>query len=89
MLLIFKHRKREEDAEPKSEIALALDELQDDVFETTHEEYGRAERVKRSPRRSDKVYVQRKNKFEATPRSSMNGNTVAILQGDGDGFCRR
>lgn len=84
-----KHRRREEEQEAKGEIALALDELQDDVFEATCEEYSRQERVKRSPRRSDKVYVQRKNRFEATPRASMNGNSVAILDGPGDGFCRR
>lgn len=84
-----KHRRREEEQEIKGEVALALDELQDDVFETTVEEYVRQERVKRSPRRADKVYVQRKNRFEATPRTSMNGNTVAILDGPNDGFCRR
>lgn len=85
-----KHRRRDEEVEVnKGEVALALDELQDDVFETTVEEYARQERVKRSPRRADKVYVQRKNRFEATPRTSINGNSVAVLDGTGDGFCRR
>lgn len=65
-----KHRKREEEIEPKSEIVVALEELQDDVFESMHDEACRADKIRRSPRRADKLYVQRKNRFELVARPS-------------------
>lgn len=65
-----KHRKREDEFDMRSnEITLALEELQDDVFEN-HVDDCRHEKIKKSPRKSDKVYVQRKNKFELTTRES-------------------
>lgn len=76
-----KHRKHE-DYEPKTDITLALEELQDDVFESLPDEYQRPDRVKRSPRRSDKLYVQKKNKFEVVPRPMEASAGRSILHGD-------
>lgn len=77
-----KHRKHE-DYEPKSDITLALEELQDDVFETLPDEYQRPDKIKKSPRRSDKLYVQKKNKFEVVPRPIERGGPGrSILHGD-------
>lgn len=68
-----KHRRKEEDFEPKNDITLALEELQDDVFENGVEELcngNRHEKVRRSPRKSDRLYVQKKNRFELVNRES-------------------
>lgn len=66
-----KHKKKEEEYEPRSEIAIALEELQDDVFENnTAEEFNRQEKPRRSPRKSERLYVQKKNKFELTNREN-------------------
>ncbi|KAF5292512.1 hypothetical protein FQR65_LT01658 [Abscondita terminalis] len=64
-----KHKKRDDDYEPKNEITLALEELQDDVFENGPDDFIRPERMKKSPRKTDKLYIQRKNRFEATSRN--------------------
>ncbi|KAJ8979192.1 hypothetical protein NQ317_016826 [Molorchus minor] len=60
--------------ELRNDVTVALEELQDDVFENGHEELNRPERMKRSPRRSDKLYVQKKNKFEVTPKPNSHLN---------------
>lgn len=62
-----KHKKRDEEFEPRNDITVALEELQDDVFEN-NEEFNKVEKVKKSPKKSEKVYVQKKNKFEAVSR---------------------
>ncbi|XP_056634583.1 uncharacterized protein LOC130443779 [Diorhabda sublineata] len=64
-----KHKKREEDYDLRNDIAVALEELQDDVFETTPEFNSKPDKMKKSPRKSDKLYIQKKTKFEVTPRS--------------------
>jgi len=52
-------------------VTLALEELQDDVFENTPEDFGnKIEKMKKSPRRSDKIYVQKKSRFEEVSRHS-------------------
>lgn len=52
-------------------MTLALEELQDDVFENTPEDFGnKIEKMKKSPRRSDKIYVQKKSRFEEVSRHS-------------------
>ncbi|XP_018564809.1 uncharacterized protein LOC108906126 [Anoplophora glabripennis] len=77
-----KHKKRDEDYELRNDITVALEELQDDVFESNHEEpSNKPERVRKSPRRSDKLYVQKKNKFEAVPKPP---NTYLSRQGAQD-----
>ncbi|XP_050295370.1 uncharacterized protein LOC126735429 [Anthonomus grandis grandis] len=64
-----KNRPREEEHQLKTDITLALEELQDDVFENTLEDFGnKAEKMKKSPRGSDKIYVQKKSRFEETNR---------------------
>lgn len=73
----------------KSELAVALEELQDDVFESTREDYGRPERIKKSPRKSDKVYVQKKNKFELTSRPSVNGSILSGAPEQDRSLCKR
>lgn len=73
-----KHKKRDDDYELKNDISVALEELQDDVFETNHEDISnKNDRVRKSPRRSDKMYVQKKNKFEVVSRSSTHLNRQA------------
>lgn len=68
-----KHKKRDDEYEVKNDITLALEELQDDVFENNHDEiFPKPERIKRSPRRADKVYVQKKNKFEYVGKQTNN-----------------
>ncbi|XP_018331204.1 uncharacterized protein LOC108741081 [Agrilus planipennis] len=67
-----KHRKRDEEFEPKTEITLALEELQDDVFENIPEDVAKLDKVRKSPKKSDKIYVQKKNKFEPTLRTELN-----------------
>lgn len=71
-----KHRKRDEDYEPKNEITLALDELQDDVFENPPDDFLRPERLKKSPRKSDKLYIQRKNKFEVSSKTDLTSTKI-------------
>ncbi|XP_022913502.2 transmembrane protein 237 [Onthophagus taurus] len=66
-----KHRKRDEEYEPKTEITLALEELQDDVFENNIEDFIRHEKVRKSPRKSDKMYIQKKNRFEPANKTSL------------------
>lgn len=62
---------RDEDYQAKSDVTLALEELQDDVFENTPEDFGnKVEKMKKSPRRSDKIYVQKKSRFEEVSRQS-------------------
>lgn len=63
------HKKREEH-DVKNDVTIALEELQDDVFENTHEDYHKATRHKENLDPSDKLYVQKKNKFEVTNRTS-------------------
>lgn len=76
-----KHKKRDEDYELRNDVTVALEELQDDVFESNHEEpNNKSEKVRKSPRRSDKLYVQKKNKFEAVPKA----NTYLSRQGAQD-----
>ncbi|KAF5302240.1 hypothetical protein FQA39_LY10279 [Lamprigera yunnana] len=78
-----KHKKRDEDYEPKSEITLALEELQDDVFENAPDEFIKTERTKRSPRKSDKLYVQRKNRFEAISRNEQSTCRLTVPNEEG------
>lgn len=74
-----KHRKKEEDFEPRNDITIALEELQDDVFENSIDDYGtRHEKTRKSPRKSDRLYVQKKNKFELSNRENQS------LRGNGD-----
>uniref|UniRef100_A0AAR5P916 Transmembrane protein 237 n=1 Tax=Dendroctonus ponderosae TaxID=77166 RepID=A0AAR5P916_DENPD len=64
-----KTRNRDEDHQPNNDVTIALEELQDDVFENAPEDFGtKPEKMKRSPRRTDKIYVQKKSKFEETSR---------------------
>ncbi|XP_060532414.1 uncharacterized protein LOC132705668 [Cylas formicarius] len=71
-----KTKNREDDYQLKNDITLALEELQDDVFENAPEEPSfKMDKARKSPRKSDKVYVQKKNKFEAVPRQ--NGNHLS------------
>ncbi|XP_045480057.1 transmembrane protein 237 [Harmonia axyridis] len=65
-----KHKKKEEEHEPKNDITIALEELQDDVFENNNEDYHKVKKVKDVPDPSDRLYVQKKNKFEVTNRPS-------------------
>ncbi|CAH1174125.1 unnamed protein product [Phaedon cochleariae] len=65
-----KHKKREEEYDLRTDIAVTLEELQDDVFENSMEFSLKPENMKKSPRKSDKLYVQKKNKFEVTSRPS-------------------
>lgn len=67
-----KHKKRDE--ELRNDITAALEELQDDVFDNIEDHAMRNERVRKSPRKSDKIYVQKKNKFEAIPRPTVHLN---------------
>lgn len=80
-----KHRKRDEDFEPKNDITLALEELQDDVFENNPDDFLRPERMKRSPRKSDKLYVQRKNKFEISSRTGSQSCRLNMPSDEGFG----
>ncbi|XP_030755063.1 uncharacterized protein LOC115881640 [Sitophilus oryzae] len=64
-----KTRNREDDHQPKSDVTLALEELQDDVFENAIDDFGnKTEKMRKSPRRSDKIYVQKKSRFEETSK---------------------
>ncbi|KAL1509519.1 hypothetical protein ABEB36_004235 [Hypothenemus hampei] len=64
-----KTRTRDDEHQPKNELTLALEELQDDVFENTIEDFcGKPEKMKKSPRRAEKIYVQKKNRFEEVSR---------------------
>ncbi|KAG5870651.1 hypothetical protein JTB14_010569 [Gonioctena quinquepunctata] len=67
-----KHKKREDaEYDLRTEIAVALEELQDDVFENSPELMAGAKSDKmknKSPRKSDKVYVQKKNRFEVSSK---------------------
>lgn len=77
-----KHKKRDEDFEPRNDITVALEELQDDVFEN-NEEFNKVEKIKKSPKKSDKIYVQKKNKFEAvTKPSNLNRQSAYELEED-------
>lgn len=69
-----KHKKRDDDYELRNDITAALEELQDDVFDNIDEHTMRSERARRSPRKSDKLYVQKKNKFEVTAKPSSHLN---------------
>ncbi|XP_008192520.1 transmembrane protein 237 [Tribolium castaneum] len=76
-----KHKKRDDDFEPRNDITVALEELQDDVFEN-NEEF-KIEKIRKSPKKSDKVYVQKKNKFEAvTKPSNLNRQSAYELEED-------
>lgn len=77
-----KHRKQRDEhhnyhLETRNDVTIALEDLQDDVFESTivnvggpsvgvdqDQRYQDINKSRRSPRRADKVYVQRKHKFE-------------------------
>ncbi|CAG9865344.1 unnamed protein product [Phyllotreta striolata] len=65
-----KHKKREEEYDLRNDISAALEDLQDDVFESNADFGPKPEKAKKSPRKSDKLYVQRKSKFEVTGRPS-------------------
>ncbi|XP_044748020.1 transmembrane protein 237 [Coccinella septempunctata] len=65
-----KHKKKEEEQEAKTDITIALEELQDDVFENNHEDLGRGKRVKEVQDPTERLYVQKKNKFEVASRPS-------------------
>ncbi|KAK5643231.1 hypothetical protein RI129_007076 [Pyrocoelia pectoralis] len=82
-----KHKKRDDDYEPKNEITLALEELQDDVFENGPDEYVRSERMKKSPRKSDKLYIQKKNKFEVSHRNNET-NSFRVNMGNEECYDR-
>lgn len=66
-----KHKKRDDDFEPKNDITLALEDLQDDVFET-EEVTNKVDKVRKSPKKSEKIYVQKKNKFEVVNKTNLN-----------------
>lgn len=78
-----KHRRRDEEGEPKGEVAVALDELQDDVFEGTPDDHARGDKMRKSPRKSDKLYVQKKNKFEVASRQALTPSKNTIPERDG------
>ncbi|CAH1100596.1 unnamed protein product [Psylliodes chrysocephalus] len=84
-----KHKKREEEYDLRNDIAVALEELQDDVFETNPDFNAKPEKMKKSPRKSDKLYVQRKTKFEVTGRPSTSINRPTIPEMDDNKFGRR
>ncbi|KAI4462541.1 transmembrane protein [Holotrichia oblita] len=69
---------------PKEKRKTALEDLQDDVFENNAEDFIKHEKIRKSPRKSDKLYVQKKNKFEVTNRPTlMRSSTI-----DPDAFKR-
>lgn len=79
-----KHRKRDEEFEAKTDITAALEDLQDDVFENNVEDFIKHEKIRKSPRKSDKLHAQKKNKFEVTNRPTlMRSSTI-----DPDAFKR-
>ncbi|RZC36081.1 transcriptional regulator ATRX -like [Asbolus verrucosus] len=81
-----KHKKRDEDYEPRNDVTVALEELQDDVFENNEEFNNKVEKVKKSPRKSDKIYVQKKNKFEAvTKPTNLNRQSAYDFEEDTTG----
>lgn len=76
-----KHRKRDEH-EPKNDITVALEELQDDVFEKDVNEVSyQYEGQLKMPIKSNTVYVQKRNGFEATPRDRLF-SSVEIAKDD-------
>ncbi|KAH0809985.1 hypothetical protein GEV33_012809 [Tenebrio molitor] len=80
-----KHKKRDDEFEPRNDVTVALEELQDDVFEN-NEEFSKVEKVKKSPKRSDKVYVQKKNKFEAVSKpNNLNRQSAYDFEDDTPG----
>lgn len=80
-----KHKKRDEEYEQRTDIALALEELQDDVFENTAEDYGsRSDKLRKSPKKSDKTFVQKKNKFE-----QVNNRENEYLNGSGSDHTKK
>lgn len=85
-----KHKKRDDDHELKNDITVALEELQDDVFENNHDDFSnKIEKVKKSPRKSDKLYVQRKTKFEVTSRTNGHLNRQGAQDFEDGVFDRR
>lgn len=85
-----KHKKRDDDYEPRTEITVALEELQDDVFENNIDDLNsKVEKMKKSPRKSDKLYVQRKNKFEVTTRNNGHLNRQSAQDFEDGVFERR
>lgn len=60
-----------------------MDELQDDVFEGTPDDHARGDKVRKSPRKSDKLYVQKKNKFEVTSRQALTPSKSTIPEREG------
>ncbi|XP_072380441.1 uncharacterized protein [Diabrotica undecimpunctata] len=84
-----KHKKREEEYDLRNDIAVALEELQDDVFENNPEFNSRPDKMKKSPRKSDKLYVQKKNKFEVTSRSNTLLNRPPSLDNMDDNFGKK
>nr|CAI5852355.1 unnamed protein product [Callosobruchus analis] len=75
---------RKEEDELKNDVAVALDELQDDVFEHDHEQElsTKADRVRRSPRKTDKLFVQKKNKFEVITKPNPYPGRNGDIEGD-------
>nr|CAH7768480.1 unnamed protein product [Callosobruchus chinensis] len=78
-----KHKRKEED-ELKNDVAVALDELQDDVFEHDHDQElsTKADRIRRSPRKTDKLFVQKKNKFEVITKPNLYPGRNGDVEGD-------
>nr|CAH7751614.1 unnamed protein product [Callosobruchus chinensis] len=77
------HKRKEED-ELKNDVAVALDELQDDVFEHDHDQElsTKADRIRRSPRKTDKLFVQKKNKFEVITKPNLYPGRNGDVEGD-------
>ncbi|KAL3266239.1 hypothetical protein HHI36_010420 [Cryptolaemus montrouzieri] len=67
-----KHRRREEENDSKNDITMALEELQDDVFENCigNEDHNKVRKVREHPDCSERLYIQKKNKFEVSNRPS-------------------
>lgn len=83
-----KHRKRDEH-DPKTDITVALEDLQDDVFEKDPSDvtYQYDAQVKGAPK-SNTIYVQKRNGFEATPRDRLY-NSIGIDIGKDDNIDKR
>lgn len=65
-----KHRKRDEH-EPRNDITVALEDLQDDVFEKDPSDIIPYNTQNQKPMKSNTVYVQKKHGFQATPRDRL------------------
>lgn len=79
-----KHKKKDDEFEVKNDITVTLEDLQDDVFENNDEFNSKTEKTRKSPKKSDKIYVQKKNKFEVVTQSH-NLNRQATNDEDSSG----